>query len=145
MAITEKTVSLTWCLSLHLGCQFLVHRWLGGVGGLHLTECPVGFDHTGVTHLATHSKLWKILSPNLHPVFQNVEMLSIPKTVIAWHCNGLQAYIILYWMQSLMIKTLAFGDQSNQWVKVLRSAVSINWGKCPKYTKWCIIQLKLSL
>ena len=49
--------------------QFLVHRWLGEVGSLHLIECPVGFDHKDITHLATHSKLQKILSPDLYPDF----------------------------------------------------------------------------
>ena len=47
-------------------------------------------------------------------------------------------------MQSLVFKTLAFADQSNKWVKVISSTVSLNWGKCPKYTKWNIIQLKLA-
>ena len=34
-----------------------------------------------------------------------------------------------------MFKTLAFADQSNQLVKILVSTVSLNCGKCPKYTK----------
>ena len=49
--------------------QSLVQRWLGKVGSLHLTECPVGFDGNGITHLATRPKLQKILSPHLHPDF----------------------------------------------------------------------------
>ena len=48
---------------------FLAQRWLRGVGSLHLIECPIGFDHNAITHLVTHPKLQKILSPNLHPVF----------------------------------------------------------------------------
>ena len=29
----------------------------------------MGFDHNAITHLATHVKLQKILSPELHPIF----------------------------------------------------------------------------
>ena len=39
--------------------QFLAQSWLGGVGSLHLTECPV---------IAT-PKLQKILCSDLNPVF----------------------------------------------------------------------------
>ena len=49
--------------------ESLVQRWLGGDGSLNLIECPVGFDRSGITHLATHPKLQKILSPYLHPDF----------------------------------------------------------------------------
>ena len=69
LTIKEETGSPTRCLSLHLGYQFLAQRWLGGVGSLHLTDCLVGFDHNAITHLATYSKLQKIPSPDLHPVF----------------------------------------------------------------------------
>ena len=41
-------------------------------------------------------------------------------------------------MQSLVFKTLAFADRSNQSVKALSLSISVNWGKCPKYTKWCV-------
>ena len=44
-------------------------------------------------------------------------------------------------MQNLGFEALAFVDKSNQWVKVLSSTVSLKWGKCPKCTKSCIIQL----
>ena len=57
--------------------------------GLHLTECPVGFDHNGITHLATHPKLSKIFSLDLHPDFPKCGNAPIPKTVIAWHFGGL--------------------------------------------------------
>ena len=50
---------------------------LEGFGSLHL------IDHNGITHLGTHHKLKKILSPDLNQDFQNVEMSPIPKTVIA--------------------------------------------------------------
>ena len=48
---------------------FLAQRWLKGVGSLHLIQCPTGFDHNALTHLATTPKLQKILSPDLHPIF----------------------------------------------------------------------------
>ena len=73
-----------------------------------------------------------------------MEMFPIPKTVIAWHCGIFLACIKPHWMQSLVFKTLAFADQSNQRVKVLGLTVSLNWGNCPKYTKWCIIQHTVS-
>ena len=44
-------------------------------------------------------------------------------------------------MQNLGFEALTFPDKSNQWVKVLSSKVSLKWGKCPKCTKRCIIQL----
>ena len=40
-----------------------------GVGYLHLIEFPVSFDQNAITHLATHPKFQKILSPDLHPIF----------------------------------------------------------------------------
>ena len=40
-----------------------------GVGSLHLIEFSVSFDHNAITHLATHPKFQKILSPDLHPIF----------------------------------------------------------------------------
>ena len=44
---------------------------LNGWGwSLHLIECPLSFDHNAITHLATHPKLQKILSQDLHPVLQ---------------------------------------------------------------------------
>ena len=54
---------------LHLGYHFLIQRWLGWVGSLHLIEFWVGVDHNGITHLAIHPKLQKILSPYLHSGF----------------------------------------------------------------------------
>ena len=51
--------------SMHLGYQLLVQRWIRGVGSLHLIECPVVFDCNGITQLAIHLKLQKILSPYL--------------------------------------------------------------------------------
>ena len=56
-------------LTLHLGYQFLVQRWLGEVGSLLLIECPVGFDCNDITLLPTHPKLQKTLSQDLHPLF----------------------------------------------------------------------------
>ena len=47
-------------------------------------------------------------------------------------------------MQSLVFKTLAFADQSNQWVKVLSSTISLNWGKCPKCPKCCKFNSQLA-
>ena len=64
----EETVSLTQCKSLHFGYLFLAQRWLGGFGSLHLIHCPVDFNHNAITHLATHPKLQKIVSPDMHPV-----------------------------------------------------------------------------
>ena len=69
----EETVSLTLCKSLHFAYLFLAQRWLGGFGSLHLILCPVDFDHNAITHLATHPKLQKIVSPDMHPVFPNGE------------------------------------------------------------------------
>ena len=33
-------------------------------------------------------------------------------------------------MQNLVFETLDFADKSNQWIKVLGSTNSLNWGKC---------------
>ena len=55
-------------LTLHLGYQCLVQRWLRGIGSLLLIECPVGFDHNEITHLPNHPKLQKKLSQDLHLV-----------------------------------------------------------------------------
>ena len=51
------------------GLSILAQKWLGGVRSLHVIECPVGFNHNAITHLATHLKLQEMLSPDLHPVF----------------------------------------------------------------------------
>ena len=54
-------------------CNWAIKFWskgdLEGVGSLLLIEYPVGFDHNDLTHLPTHPKLQKILSPDLHPIF----------------------------------------------------------------------------
>ena len=44
---------------------FWAQRCVRGLGCLylHLIQCPVGFDHNAITHLATHPKLKKTLSP----------------------------------------------------------------------------------
>ena len=42
-------------------------------------------------------------------------------------------------------QNFSFADKSNQWVKVLGLAVSLNWGKCTKHTERCIILLTVSL
>ena len=55
-------------LIITFGQPILTQRWLGGFGSLLLIECPVGFDHNGITHLTTHPKFQKILSQGLHPV-----------------------------------------------------------------------------
>ena len=56
-----------------MGYQFLAPKvdwdWLGGIGSLHVKKGQVGFDHNAITHLATHSKLQKIISTDLHPVY----------------------------------------------------------------------------
>ena len=117
-----------------MGHQSLVQRWLGGDGSLNLIECPVGFDHSGITHLATHPKLQKILSPYLHPDFP--ECGNAPNTqksyslTLWWHL-GLHNISL---EQSLVFKTPAFAGQTNQWVKALSLTVSLNWGKLPKCT-----------
>ena len=70
-------------------CNWAIKFWskgdLEGVGSLLLIECPVGFDHNDLTHLPTHPKLQKILSPDLHRLVKRLEF-----------------------------KTLAFADQSSQ-------------------------------
>ena len=104
LTVIEETVSLTQCESLHLGYLFLAQRCLGGVGSLQLIERPVGFDDNVMIHLATHPKLQKILSSDLHPIFTKSE--STPKTVIPWDCGGLWAYLIE--CKILRFKTLVF-------------------------------------
>ena len=47
-------------------------------------------------------------------------------------------------MQSLVFKTLVFAGESNQWVKVLSSTISLNWGKCPKCPKCCKFNSQLA-
>ena len=62
LLLTKQSPSPDEELILHLGYQFLVQSWLGGVGFPYLTECPVAFDHNSTTHLATHlkfQKMWK--------------------------------------------------------------------------------------
>ena len=44
-----------------------------------------------------------------------------------------------------VFKTSAFDGKLHQWVKVLGSTVSINWSKCPKYTKMCIVSVTVRL
>ena len=38
-------------------------------GWVSTPEWAVSFDHNGMTHLPTHPKLQKLLSPDLHPLF----------------------------------------------------------------------------
>ena len=52
--------------------QFLPQTSLGGVESLHLIESPVVFDHSSITHVATHSKLQKISLPRLAPSFSKM-------------------------------------------------------------------------
>ena len=69
LAVIEQAVSLTQCQSLHLHYQFLARAGPGEVGSLHLTECPVSFDHNATTPQITEntrprlkpsfSKMWK--------------------------------------------------------------------------------------
>ena len=66
------------------GLSILGQRWLGGVRSLHLTECPVGFDNNAITHLATHSKLQKILLPDLQPVFRKCGNASNTQNSYSW-------------------------------------------------------------
>ena len=69
LLLTKQSIS--WCWSLHLGYQYLVQRWLRGIGSPHGTGCPVGFDHNDLT---THPKLQKIISHTSTQFFWNVEM-----------------------------------------------------------------------
>ena len=50
-------------------CFWVINFWSKGDSDGLVTECPVEFDHNGITHLATHPKLQKIFSPDLHPDF----------------------------------------------------------------------------
>ena len=56
LAVIEQIVSLTHSLNhpvLVNHCIWTISFWpragLGGVGSLHLTECPVNFDHNAIT------------------------------------------------------------------------------------------------
>ena len=85
----ENSLTHLMSLTLHLGYQFLVQRWLGGFGSLLLIQCPLGFVHNDITHLPTHPKLQKILSQDLHPIFTKCGNAPNAQAVIAWHCSGL--------------------------------------------------------
>ena len=139
----RNSVTHLMLLTLHLGYQFLIQRWLGWVGSLHLIEFWVGVDHNGITHLATHPKLQKILPHTCTQIFENLEMPPIPKTVTAWHWWPLGLHNTSL-DTGFSVHNFSFADQSNQPFQVLSSAVSLNWGKCPKYFKCCVTQLTVS-
>ena len=114
---------------MHLDYQVLIQRWRGGVGSILLTKCPVGFDHND-NPLIHSPQISENTFPRYATSFSEMwKCIQYPK-VMAWHCSGLWASP--HCMQHLELKTLAFADQSNQWVNILISTVFLNWGKCPK-------------
>ena len=70
------------------------------------SQCLNPFSHT--------YKLQKILSADLHPVFIKCVNAQNTQKIIAWHCGGLSACKMPYWMLNLELKTLAFSEKSIQ-------------------------------
>ena len=67
LAVIEQTVSLTQCLSLHLGYQLSAQSWTGGGGCLHLTEWPVSFHRNAIIPQIAENTL-----PRLKPSFSKM-------------------------------------------------------------------------
>ena len=95
------------------------------VGFLLLIECSVGFDHndTTLTHSTHSTQIAENTLPRLAFSFSKM-----------WKC--------LQYLKQLTSLDATFSVQNFsfcwpiiQWVKFLVSKVSLNWGKCPKYTK----------
>ena len=97
---------------------------------LHLIECPVGCDHNAITHLATHSIFQKILSPDMHTVFMKYG--NAPNTQ--------KSYSLTMWSPLRLYNTSLDAKFSFSF----GLTISLNWGKCPKYTKRSIINSRLA-
>ena len=74
------------CQSLHLCYQFLAKSWTRRVGSLHLTECPVSFDHNSITPQIAKNTL-----PRLKPSFSKL-----------WKCPPLIKLLLLLVLMKLL-------------------------------------------
>ena len=109
-----------------MGYLCLAQTWLGGVGSLHLIECPVSSDQNAINHLANHSKLQKILSPDLHTVFTKCEtapnIRSTCSLTMWWplglHNTSLDAeFRVEKFSFCLQIKSISSGTWVNSFLK----------------------------
>ena len=62
LAVLEQTISLPNVNLCILVFSFWPRLGMGGVGSLHLTECPVSFHHNAITHQIAENTL-----PRLKP------------------------------------------------------------------------------
>ena len=76
---------------------------LGGVGSLHLTECPVRFDHNAIT-----SQIEKNALPRLKPSFSKL-----------WKCPQYPKQVRLDIVVAYRLAKYLIGCKINQWLKVL--------------------------
>ena len=100
----------------------------------------MGFDHNIIIPQIAQNTL-----PRLKPSFSKM-----------WKClpNTKNSYSLIFWRPLSLQNTSLdakfrvhnFGFWLiNQRLNLPGSTISLNWGKCPRYTKICIIQLTVSL